>query len=546
MFDTKDLQNTFSGDLLSDQESLNNFRKDASIFEATPKLIARPKSIQDISSLINFATAQVKNGHQTSLTASCGRTDMTGGSISEDVIVDFSKYLNHIGEIETDTITVEPGAFYRDFEKKTLEHNLIMPSFPASKSICAVGGMVGNNSGGELSLKYGQTVNFVKELEVVLADGNTYTLKPWNQTELLEIIKQDNFLGKTVAKLWQMISENKDLIQKSEPTTSKNSSGYYLWKIWDGKFFDLTKLFTGSQGTLGIITKIKFQLVPIKQHKKLLVIFLHEIDKLGDIVNLVKKSHPESMELFDDHTLKLALRFFPDIAKKMKAGILKLLWQFLPEAFMALSGGLPRMVILVEFAEDSKEEAEKLARNLQSQLQQNFKIKTHITKDEGESQKYWTIRRESFNLLRQHAHGKISSPFVEDIIVHTEQLPEFLPRLTAIFSRYPSFEYTIAGHAGDANFHIIPFVDLKNPEERKMVERLSEEVYTLIKEFKGSITAEHNDGISHGVYLSMMFGPEILELFRQTKALFDPLNIFNPHKKIQATFEYFEKHLRKE
>ncbi len=545
MLDVEKLKQTFKGEILSDEVTRQHFSRDASIFEATPELVVQPTNTEDIKALVNFTTTEKQAGKDVSLTARVGGTDMTGGSISESIIIDFTKHLNQIGKIEGHTIQVEPGAYYRDLEKVTHAQNLEMPSYPASKSICGVGGMVANNAGGEKSLAYGQTVDWVESLDVILSDGNLYTVKPLTEAELTKKINEPTFEGQTYKKIWHLISSNFEAIKKAEPTTSKNSAGYFLWKVWDGKHFDLTKLFVGSQGTLGIITNISFRLAPVEPNSELLVIFLTDLKDLGNIVGRVKNHRPQSFELYDDHTLKLALRFLPDIAKKMGAGIFKLMWQFLPEALMSLRGGLPKLVLLAEFAGQDKTEVTKKAREAEEDIRKNFSAETHITKTEQETEKYWTVRRESFNLLRQHAHGKISSPFVEDIIVHTDQLPSFMPRLNAIFARYPSFEYTIAGHAGDANFHIIPFVDLSKQHERDMVERLSAEVYALIVEYHGSFTAEHNDGVVRGPYLEKMFGPDIMELFRQTKKIFDPLNIFNPHKKVDATMDYYEKHIRR-
>ncbi len=545
MLDVEKLKQKFSGEILTDAETKKTFSRDASIFEITPELVVQPKSVEDIQALVKFVSEEKQAGHNISLTPRAGGTDMTGGSISESIIIDFTKYLNTIGQVQDKTIQVQPGAYYRDLEKVTHAQGLEMPSYPASKSICGVGGMVGNNAGGEKSLAYGQTIDWVESLDVVLSDGNAYTIESLTEAELINKIKEQTFIGELYRKLWHLVSTHYEDIKHAEPSTSKNSAGYFLWKVWDGKMFHPQKLLVGSQGTLGIITNVKFKLTEVQPIQELLVLFVRDFRELGQIVASLKKYQPESLELYDDHTLRLALRFLPDMAKKMGAGILKLAWRFLPEAFMALRGGLPKLVILAEFTGTDQQRVKEKARQAEQDINAQYKAITHITKNSAESEKYWTVRRESFNLLRQHAHGKISSPFVEDIIVHPNDLPTFLPKLNAIFARYPSFEYTIAGHAGDANFHIIPFVDLAREHERNMMLRLSDEVYKLISDYHGSFTAEHNDGLVRGPYLHKMFNPHIMELFRQVKRMFDPLDIFNPHKKIDATMEYFEKHLRR-
>ncbi|MBI4133838.1 MAG: FAD-binding oxidoreductase, partial [Candidatus Terrybacteria bacterium] len=157
--------------------------------------------------------------------------------------------------------------------------------------------------------------------------------------------------------------------------------------------------------------------------------------------------------------------------------------------------------------------------------------------------KYWTIRRESFNLLRHHVQGKHTAPFIDDIIVRPSKLAEFFPKLEAILGRYPDLIYTIAGHVGDGNFHIIPLMDLRGERERALIPKLSDEVYRLVKEYGGSMSAEHNDGIIRTPYLSLMFGEDIVALFRQVKEIFDPDNIFNPGKKIGGTMEYALAHI---
>src|SRR3989338_5959455 len=199
---------------------------------------------------------------------------MTGGGLTESVVVDVTKHLNKIKAIGKDSAVVEPGVYYRDFEKETLQHDLLLPSYPASKDICTVGGMAANNSGGEKTLAYGKTEDYVMELKAVLSDGKEYLIKPLTKDELDKKLKQTDFEGKIYQKIHQLITRNAEILKNARPKVSKNSAGYYLWNVWDGKHFDLTKLLVGSQGTLGIITEIKFRLIRPKKYSRLAVIFL--------------------------------------------------------------------------------------------------------------------------------------------------------------------------------------------------------------------------------------------------------------------------------
>jgi FAD/FMN-containing dehydrogenase len=541
-----ELKQNIQGEISLSDADRTKYSRDASVFEILPEAIVYPKNVHDLQQIVKWASKEKANSPGLSLTMRAGGTDMTGGSINDSLILDTTAHMNHILDIGVDYAVAEPGVFYRDFEKATLDQGLLMPSYPASKNICALGGMVGNNAGGEKSLSFGQVVDYVQELEVVLADGQAYTLSPLNEYELQQKMRLSNFEGNLYRDLYHLITRNYDLLKQAKPTTSKNSSGYFLWDVWDKekRIFDLTKLFVGSQGTLGLISKIKFRLVKPKASSQLLVIFLNDIKDIGHIVDVLKHHQPESLEIFDDHTLRLALKYLPEMIRKLKGHSLKLAWEFLPELWMSLRGGLPKLVLLAEFTGDDDDQATANLTQAQKELTATFRLKTHRTRSLVEAQKYWLIRRESYNLLRTHTKDRVSASFIEDIVVHPEQLPEFLPRLDEIFARHPEFIYTIAGHAGDANFHIFPLMDLTQEKEREVIISMSEEVYDLLIEFRGSMSAEHNDGLVRGPFLEKMFGPEVCALFRQTKELFDPLNIFNPHKKIDANLDFFRKHVR--
>ncbi len=525
-----ELKQILQGEVSDNEEDLTKYSRDASIFSITPQAIVFPQDTKDLQRLVNFTAEKKLDRPELSLTMRSGGTDMTGGSINDSIIIDTTAHLNHILEIGSDFAVAEPGVYYRDFETAVAEHGLLMPAYPASRGICALGGMVGNNAGGEKSLSYGQVIDYVESLEVVLADGQMHTLAPLNIAELHQIMKMQNFEGEVYRKIYDLVTKNDVILQQAKPTTSKNSSGYFLWDVWDGNTFDLTKLFTGSQGTLGLITKIKFRLIKPKITSQLLVIDLPEITELGHIVNSLKAHRPETLEIFDDHTMRLAMQYMPEI---------------MPSLWAPLTEAVPRAVLLAEFNGKDVAEAQQNLLAAQRAVEQQFQVKTYCTQNTEEAQKYWRIRRESYNLLREHMKTKVPAPFIEDIVVHPDQLPDFLPALNKIFQKYPSFTYSIAGHAGDANFHIFPLLDLSHEEEREIVTKLSNDVYDLLITYNGSMSAEHNDGLVRGPFLPKMFGPEVCALFKETKSIFDPLGIFNPHKKINADMTFFTEHLRR-
>lgn len=553
----KELKGIVKGEVKKDPLTLKKYSRDASIFELKPRAVVFPKNKKDIQAIVRFVAEHKKEYPDLSITMRSGGSDMSGGAIGQSIIVDVSRHMTKIKKVAREGrggyAIVEPGAYYRHFEKATLKKNLLMPSYPASREICTVGGMVANNAGGEKTLSYGKTEDYVEELKVILRDGKEYTIKALTKTQLDRKMKGDGLEAELYKKIYKLIGENKDVLDKAKPQVSKNSAGYYLWNVWSGKKFNLAKLIVGSQGTLGIITEIKFRLVRPKGHSTLLIIFLKDIDKLADVVSTVLKHKPESFESYDDKTTKIALRFLPGLIKLMGAGgLINLAWQFRREFWMVITGGLPRLIMEAEFTGDSEKEIYEKAYAAQAAVER-LGLRTRVTKGETrkesdrEERKYWVVRRESFNLLRHHAHGKQAAAFIDDIIVRPEVLPDFWPKLHKILDdKKYDLIYTIAGHIGDGNFHIIPLMDLKKEQNRKIIPKLMTEVHKLVVDFGGSITAEHNDGLIRTPYLEQMYGRQVYKLFVQTKEIFDPQNMFNPGKKVGGELTSVVAHIKRE
>lgn len=540
----EDLKRAVKGDVSWGKETLEQYSTDASIFQIKPKAVVFPKDVDDVKNLVRFVSENKGKCPELSLTARSGGTDMTGGPLTESIVVEFDKYFSNIKNIGEDSVIVQPGVYYRDFEKETIKHGLILPSYPASKSICAIGGIVSNNSGGEKTLRYGKTNKYVRRLKVVLSDGNECEFKKLNKFELQEKKAQGDFEGSIYRKVYQIVEDNFEKIQKAKPNVSKNSAGYALWDVWDRESFDLTQLFVGSQGTLGIITEAELGLVKREKYSQMLVVFLEDLTKLANFVSIALKYNPESLEAFDKNTLKLALRFLPDIVKKLsRANFFSLLFSFFGEGLAIVRKlNLPEFVILVELTGDDEKEIRGRITELSNNLR-GICVYMKAAKSGMDTEKYWVMRRESFNLLRNKVKDKRATPFIDDIIVNPEKLPEFLPKLYNILEEY-GISPTLAGHAGSGNFHIIPLMDIAKKSEREKIPAVSEKVYDLVLEYGGSITAEHNDGLIRSPYLEKMYGSEIFELFKKVKEIFDPQNIFNPGKKVGADLEYAMRHIK--
>jgi len=539
-----ELKKIIKGEVTDDEAVLKKFSRDASLFEIAPQIAVAPKDSRDIQELVKYVTDQKDMDPGLSLTARSGGTDMTGGPLTTSIVMDMTKHFNQIVDVNPETAVVQPGVYYRDFDKETKRQDRMMPAYPASREICTVGGMVSNNSGGEKTLSYGKVEQYVLQLKMVLSDGKEYLVEPLAKKDLEIKMKLRTFEGKLYKQLYELIIKNEKLLAAAKPDVSKNSAGYFLWNVFDGKTFDLTRLIVGSQGTLGIVTEIKFRLVPVKKISKMLVLFMKDLTRLGDIVVELLKHKPEALESYDDKTLKLAMKFFPDLLKILKPkNMLTMMWHLLPEIGIVLTGGIPKLVLMAEFTGNNETELDARMRAADEAMSQ-FKVRTRITRTEDEEREFWVIRRESFNLLRNKVKDKQTAPFIDDFAILPQHLPEFLPKLNAILDKYDLI-YTIAGHPGDGNFHIIPLMNLSDEAQRAIIPKLSDEVYNLVLEYKGTITAEHNDGLIRTPYLEKMYGPEIYALFGEVKNMFDPKNIFNPGKKVNYLPGYALTHMKR-
>ncbi len=547
-----ELKASFKGDIEKDQETLEFYSHDASMFELVPQLIVFPKDTADVELLVALVAKHKNKVPGLSLTGRGAGTDMSGAAINDSVIVDFKRYFTDIKSIDSKKMLSElqPGVMFKDFDDKAKKKGMLMPTYPASRDLCTVGGMVNNNSGGEKSIEFGKAEDFVRELEVVFADGVKRIVKPLNRQELIRKMAQKDFEGKIYKETFELLEKHYDKIQAAKPNVSKDSTGYHLWRVWNREtgIFDLTQLVVGSQGTLGMTTNIKFGMTPARSDEGLLVIFVKDIKNLGELIKDVVESKPSRFESFDDNTLWLSIKFMPAFLKLLgfKRWV-KLLFSLIPEGFMLLKG-IPSLVLMVSLKGNSPEETAARVHELRLKLQQNKK-RYQISgfeefPSDAKGEKFWIMRRYSFQILRSKVKDKHTAPFIDDFIVNPEHMPEFLPKIRKIIKKYKLFA-TIAGHMGDGNFHIIPLMDIEKESERKKILPAMKEVNNLVLKYGGSLSGEHNDGLVRGPWLEQMYGKEVLAIMKKVKHIYDPDNIFNPYKKTDASWDFSYSHMRK-
>lgn len=540
----QEFRDTVTGDVTTGEAIRQALSHDASIYELTPQVVIAPKNTKDIETIVSIVAQRKLSVPTLSLTPRSAGTDMSGAAIGNSVLLSMTKYFSHIEGLNDSLLHTQPGVYMRDIDALLNKNSLQLGCVPASRAICTIGGIVGNNSGGEQSLRYGNADRSVRKLDVVLADGKAHHFEPLSKRQLQQKMKEKSFEGTLYSRLYTLIEANYDRIKNARPHVNKNSMGYNLWDVWDRdtEIFDLTKLFTGSQGTLGIVTDITIATVPKAPYSGLVLAYLPSIRRLGDIIKTVMAHHPATFEGFDDITFNLGIRYFKTFRKQLgtreylrqQAHLLKSVAQF--------KGHLPNILLMIEFDGQSQQDIDRKIEAMRTALHR-YRVKTDSMGDSQSSAPFWQIRRAALSLLRNQVKGKYASPFIDDMTVQPRYVPQFIPELRKVIRKY-KLPATIQGHFGDGNFHIIPLMNITGTRDQAKLEPVMRELVPIVLKYGGTMAGEHNDGMVRGPWLPAVFGKEVYALFREVKEIFDPLYIFNPHKKTDASWEYSMNHVR--
>ncbi len=523
----KDLKDKIQGDIKIDKKTLDYFSTDGSVFTLNPKLVIYPLNEMDVIETVRAFHFRANEGKPLSLTSRGKGTDQGGGSLSEGGILVFPAHMRKIISVDQDSISVQPGVIYSHLQSVLHSHGRFLPPYPASIDFCSIGGAVANNSAGEKTIKYGSTRNYIKSLRVVLSNGDLIETRRLNKKELKAKKQQQDFEGEIYRTIDELLENNHQLLANSRPGVSKNSAGYDLWDIKskDGSF-DLSQLFCGSQGTLGIITEMTLYHEQRNTNTFLAVGYFDSLESMTQATQQILPLVPSAMEIVDRNVLE----FVQDKKPTMLEGIL-------PDK-------MPEVIMLVEFDDKKPKLQHKKGAKAQAILE-SLAFETRIAHSKHEQDMLWMLRRRAAALMWMSDAPKKSLPIIEDGSVPVEYMADFLKEVYALLAKYNVGE-VMWGHAGNANFHIQPLLDLSNLRDRHKVYQITDEFYKLINKYHGSTCAEHNDGIIRAPYLKGMFGTEVYNIFKDVKTLFDPNNFLNPPTKMGATKEFGMVHLRKE
>src|SRR3989344_1111409 len=530
-------------------ELLEKYSTDESIFHIKPQIVLQPEDKRSVEIAVAVLGKETKRFPSLSLTPRAAGTGLGGGSLTDSIVIDIAAHLNKIIEIKEKDgfayITCEPGTPWREAEALLKTKGYYLPSYPASKQICTIGGAVANNAAGPDSLRYGHTADSVESLDVILQDGHTYTIKPLSFKEFKQLIKGQDALAKAADATFKLIEKNETVIKNAKPKTAKNTSGYPLWSVIStsvaefkkGKgVFDLTRLISGSQGTIGIITSVTLRAVPIAKDTTLIAVPVFDLSSASRVVLEAIKHDPINVEVFDSLTYDSAMKnpqFFR--SRLPSLDYYRVLLSMYTTFHVRWNRRLPEFVLLITL--DEKAIAKKGAKieDIVNILQVKGGRGTRVITNPYEREMFWQVRDASYLLSKLLDPKKRPAAFLEDMTVPPEHLAKFFTDIKYLLKKY-NVTAAVHGHGGNAHFHFYPLLDFTSRSTPALIIKMAEEFFATAIKYHGNICGEHNDGIIRTPYLSKMYSNQVLELFRTVEHTFDPDDIFNPGKKVNPRF----------
>lgn len=518
------LKSQLDGELHYDNMMKTLYATDASVYREMPLAVALPKNSDDIKKLIAFA-----NTENATLIPRAAGTSLAGQCVGNGIVVDISKYLNQILEINTNEnwVRVQPGVVRDELNSFLKPYGLFFGPNTSTANRCMIGGMVGNNSCGSNSIVYGSTRDHVLELKTLLSDGSEVVFNELSLNAFEEKIKLDSLEGKLYEQVYSELS-NSDVVAEIEANFPKQSvtrrnTGYAVDTLINFKpfsdadeHFNFCKLLCGSEGTLAFTTEIKLNLVPLpKPHVVVIAAHFKSIEESLKATVVAMRENPTACELMD----KTILDCTKDNIEQQKN-------RFFVE-------GNPKAILIVEFRGESLNEAKSKANEMirlfeESKLGYSFPM---ILEDKTE--KVWDLRKAGLGLLANIPGDKKTVACIEDTAVAVEDLPEYINAFTALMNSYNQ-EAVYYAHAGAGELHLRPILDLKKSEDVKFFREISEASAKLVKSYRGSLSGEHGDGRVRAEFIPLVLGEKNYELFKRIKGTWDSNNIFNPGKIVDA------------
>ena len=490
------------------------YATDASIYEMEPIAITYPQNTEDVQAIV-----QVANELGVPILPRGAGTSLAGQGVNHAIVIDFTRHMNKIIKIapEEQIAVVQPGLVVDHLNKEAKQFQLMYPVDPSTRNRATIGGGIGNNSCGAHSLRHGKTSDQVISLTVVLNDGSIVRTSPLSGPQLEEKLNGSNREGDLYRTVTEIVRTRQQEIEAYFPDIPRRVSGYNFDTVLSaddikGETVDLGQLLVGSEGTLGLVTEATIGLVTSAEKTGIVALHFETIEAACRAAPQAVAHDPAAVE-FVDHTIIERCRD-------------SLSYASLVDFVIGDPGGL----LLVEVDGDTDEIVQSKMQALRDDFaERGLTDQAFSTANVGEQARIWRMREAGLGILMSVKGDTKPVAFVEDGAVQPDRLGDYVARFEEIVSRYdlPTAYY---GHAGAGCLHIRPMINLKEAGGPQQAENVATEIADLILEFGGSLSGEHGDGIVRGVFAERMFGPALVDSFRELKLTFDPDSIFNPGK----------------
>ena len=520
----QELSKTLDGELYFDDTMRKLYATDASAYREIPEAVAIPKTTGDINKLIHFA-----HENHTSLVPRAAGTSLAGQVVGGGIIVDVSVHFNKILEVNEAEhwVRVQPGVIRDDLNLYLSKYKLYFGPETSTANRAMIGGMVGNNSCGSNSMVYGSTREHTIGVHAILSDGSEAIFGPLSSDEFAKKCSGETAQSTLEQQIYQITKaalsdpKNRGNIKNNFPrkTIRRRNTGYALDLLMDAapldgtdKPFNFCKLIAGSEGTLAFITEIKLNLIPQPPKEQLLVAaHFNNVNESLEANLIALKYKPQASELMDHYILECTKN---NIGQRQNRFFIQ---------------GDPGAILVVDLSRDTLDEAQSLAESMIAEMRSagfgyHFPIITG-----SDSSKVWNLRKAGLGLLSNMPGDAKPVPVIEDTAVDVQDLPEYIREFNKILKKYNLYCVHYA-HAGSGELHLRPILDLKKTEDTKLFRTILQEIATLVKQYRGSLSGEHGDGRLRGEFIRFMVGEECYELLEQVKKTWDPENIFNPGK----------------
>lgn len=511
---------SFTGEIHTDYATRMALSTDNSIYQLIPEVVLYPKSHEDVAQVLKLAGDKAHQHIQ--LSPRAGGTGTDGQSLTPGIILDCSKHLREILnlDLEKGTVTVQPGVVLDQLNAYLKPHGVFFaPSCSTSNRAC-IGGMFNTDACGLGSAKYGRTSEHVLSVKAVLIGGEVLQTKPLDFESLAQLKLKENQLGNIVQQVDELVTHKADLIDKQFPKMRRFMTGYNLPHIRQNNQFDLTKLLSGSEGTLAYITELTLKLTALPTAKTLMAVKYRDFDTALRAGYRFLDAAPTCIESIDDKIIKIARK--DEIWLRVK-----------PMLECDGPDTETQAINLIEWSEYDETQLESTLDAVEAQLKQDPNIVGYYrTQNDAEIATWWELRKKSVGLLANLPGKRQPVPFVEDTAVPPEKLADFIRDFCAILDEH-NLTYGMFGHVDAGCIHVRPALDMTDPEDAKLIKTLSKAIQDLTLQYGGVLWGEHGSGF-RSEYLPDYFGEELYQDMRQIKALFDPHNQLNPGKVVSA------------